>query len=123
MKLDDLTYKVAMENRRMIYNLVISLAKKGVISYDEAREIESPAEEDLEENETEIKIEKKSEADLIEEIGRLNAEKAVLQTRLDKIEALARSGFEHNLKYRTDNETLFRAQKLSEIFQIFEYDL
>lgn len=121
MKFDDLTYKVAMANRRMIYNLVISLAKKGVISYEEAREIESPADEDLEENETEIKIEKKSEEDLIEEIGRINAEKAVLQARLDKIEEIARSGF--NLPEGSTNIWITRAQRLADILHIFEYDL
>ena len=119
--MDELTYKIAMENRRMIYNLVITLAQKGVITYDEAREIEeieSPAEG---EKDIEIKIEKKSEAELIEEIGRLNAEKAVLQARLDKIEEIARSGF--NLPEGSTNIWITRAQRLADILHIFEYDL
>ena len=122
--MDELTYQIAMGNRRMIYNLVITLAQKGVITYDEAREIEeieSPAEG---EKDIEIKIEKKSEAELIEEIGRLNAEKAVLQTRLEKIEEIAYSGFREELS-KKPKEQLFmaRAQKLAEIYQIFIYDL
>lgn len=125
--MDELAYKIAMENRRMIYNLVIALAQKGVISYDEAREIEefeeieSPAEG---EKDIEIKIEKKSEAELVEEITLLNAEIVKLKARLDKIEDLARSGFTEELS-KKPKEQLFmaRAQKLAEIYQIFIYDL
>ena len=122
--MDELTYQIALGNRRMIYNLVISLAKKGVISYEEAREIESPADEDLKEDKTEIKIEKKSKAELIEEIGRLNAEKAVLKARLEKIEEIAYSGFREELSKKPKEQLLTaRAQKLAEIYQIFIYDL
>lgn len=122
--MDELTYKIAMENRRMIYNLVITLAQKGVITYDEAREIEeieAPAEG---EKDIEIKIEKKSEAELIEEITLLNAEIVKLKARLDKIDDIARSGFREELsKKPKDQLFMARAQKLAEIYQIFIYDL
>ena len=119
--MDELAYKIAMGNRQMIYNLVISLAQKGVISYDEAREIESPAEG---EKDIEIKIEKKSEAELIEEITLLNAEIVKLKARLEKIEDLARSGFREELSKKPKEQLLMaRAQKLAEIYQIFIYDL
>ena len=122
--MDELAYKIAMENRRMIYNLVIALTQKGVISYDEAREIEeieSPAEG---ENDIEIKIKKKSEAELIEEIALLNFDISQLKARLEKIEDLARSGFTEELsKKPKDQLFMARAQKLAEIYQIFIYDL
>lgn len=122
--MDELTYQIAMGNRRMIYNLVIALAQKRVITYDEAREIEeieSPAEG---EKDIEIKIEKKSEAELIEEITLLNAEIEKLKARLEKIEDLARSGFADELSKKPKKQLLMaRAQKLAEIYQIFIYDL
>ena len=113
--MDELTYQIAMGNRRMIYNLVIALAQKRVITYDEAREIEeieSPAEGERQEETT------------LSELEDLKAENERLKAKLEKIEALARSGFTEELSKKPKEQLLMaRAQKLAEIYQIFIYDL